>query len=225
MRDLLGGKGANVAEMLRVPGQERVPAGFTITTAACVEYIRVAREPDGQVEQVREALARLQSSRTSGSATTRIRCWCRAQSQHADFSRSAPTTSPRPPWASLATTSNRSSCPPTSSGRSSIAALRDNRYARRRTVRPPRRPGRPAGTPQPQTRRMRRARRRSRLDPLLPRRRSRLPVLLTATHPDRTNRSSASRDRRRLSARAGRRTGQSRRVSLVATRGVARLWP
>ena len=35
MRDLLGGKGANVAEMTRVLGPERVPAGFTITTEAC----------------------------------------------------------------------------------------------------------------------------------------------------------------------------------------------
>ena len=34
MRELLGGKGANVAEMTRVLGAERVPAGFTITTEA-----------------------------------------------------------------------------------------------------------------------------------------------------------------------------------------------
>ena len=39
MRDLLGGKGANVAEMTRVLGKERVPAGFTITTEACVAYM------------------------------------------------------------------------------------------------------------------------------------------------------------------------------------------
>ena len=36
MRDLLGGKGANVAEMTRVLGADRVPAGFTISTEACV---------------------------------------------------------------------------------------------------------------------------------------------------------------------------------------------
>ena len=36
MRDLLGGKGANVAEMTRILGPDRVPAGFTITTEACV---------------------------------------------------------------------------------------------------------------------------------------------------------------------------------------------
>ena len=40
MRELLGGKGANVAEMTRVLGAERVPAGFTITTEACVAYMR-----------------------------------------------------------------------------------------------------------------------------------------------------------------------------------------
>ena len=43
MRTLLGGKGANVAEMTRVLGAERVPAGFTITTEACVAYMRAGR--------------------------------------------------------------------------------------------------------------------------------------------------------------------------------------
>src|SRR3954454_21442543 len=61
MRDLLGGKGANVAEMTRVLGAERVPAGFTITTEACVEYMRRDRTaPDGMEEQVDEALGRLE---------------------------------------------------------------------------------------------------------------------------------------------------------------------
>src|SRR5204862_5645978 len=59
--DLLGGKGANVAEMTRVLGAERVPAGFTITTAACVAYMRAGQsEPDGMAEQVQAALERLQ---------------------------------------------------------------------------------------------------------------------------------------------------------------------
>jgi pyruvate,orthophosphate dikinase len=61
MRELLGGKGANVAEMTRVLGADRVPAGFTITTAACVEYMRADREePEGMAEQVADALERLQ---------------------------------------------------------------------------------------------------------------------------------------------------------------------
>jgi pyruvate, orthophosphate dikinase len=61
MRELLGGKGANVAEMTRVLGADKVPAGFTITTAACVEYMRAEREePDGMADQVADALERLQ---------------------------------------------------------------------------------------------------------------------------------------------------------------------
>jgi pyruvate, orthophosphate dikinase len=61
MRELLGGKGANVAEMTRVLGPDRVPSGFTITTEACVEYMRADQtEPDGMADQVAEALARLE---------------------------------------------------------------------------------------------------------------------------------------------------------------------
>jgi pyruvate, orthophosphate dikinase len=61
MRDLLGGKGANVAEMTRVLGPELVPAGFTITTEACVAYMQADRTlPDGLQPQVDEALARLE---------------------------------------------------------------------------------------------------------------------------------------------------------------------
>ena len=33
MRELLGNKGANLAEMTRVLGAEKVPGGFTVTTA------------------------------------------------------------------------------------------------------------------------------------------------------------------------------------------------
>ncbi len=63
LRDLLGGKGANVAEMTRILGPERVPAGFTITTEACVAYMEAGRsEPDGLDEQVVEALARLEAA-------------------------------------------------------------------------------------------------------------------------------------------------------------------
>src|SRR5215203_5965281 len=61
MRELLGGKGANVAEMTRVLGTQRVPAGFTITTEACVAYMRTDRtEPEGLAEQVAAALERLE---------------------------------------------------------------------------------------------------------------------------------------------------------------------
>ena len=55
MRELLGGKGANVAEMTRVLGAERVPAGFTITTEACIAYMRGDGLPDYS-----DALSRLE---------------------------------------------------------------------------------------------------------------------------------------------------------------------
>jgi len=61
MRDLLGGKGANVAEMTRILGAERVPAGFTITTEACVAYMKAGqKEPEGLDREVAEALGRLE---------------------------------------------------------------------------------------------------------------------------------------------------------------------
>ncbi|HET6509877.1 MAG TPA: pyruvate, phosphate dikinase [Baekduia sp.] len=63
MRDLLGGKGANVAEMTRVLGAERVPTGFTITTEACVAYMNAERTfPEGLEEQVATALRDLEAS-------------------------------------------------------------------------------------------------------------------------------------------------------------------
>ncbi len=55
MKELLGGKGANLAEManLGLP----VPAGFTITTEVCTIYYENDRQyPDGLKEQVEEAL-------------------------------------------------------------------------------------------------------------------------------------------------------------------------
>ncbi len=60
MRALLGGKGANVAEMTRILGPERVPAGFTITTEACVAFMEAEAFPEGLDEQVAAALARLE---------------------------------------------------------------------------------------------------------------------------------------------------------------------
>jgi pyruvate,orthophosphate dikinase len=61
MRGLLGGKGANVAEMTRLLGAHRVPAGFTITTEACVEYLRNGQKPPADMTaQADEALQRLQ---------------------------------------------------------------------------------------------------------------------------------------------------------------------
>src|SRR6202163_3116024 len=55
MRDLLGGKGAGVAEMTRAGLP--VPPGFTITTEACnAFYANRQTFPDGMWEQVTRAL-------------------------------------------------------------------------------------------------------------------------------------------------------------------------
>ena len=60
MRDLLGGKGANVAEMTSLG--LRVPPGFTITTAACMAYLRSGRAyPPGLQDEVDAQLARLEA--------------------------------------------------------------------------------------------------------------------------------------------------------------------
>ncbi|MCW6005625.1 pyruvate, phosphate dikinase [Micromonospora sp. CPCC 205371] len=60
LKDLLGGKGANLAEMtnLGLP----VPPGFTITTEACKAYLATGEEPEGLPEQIADHLARLESS-------------------------------------------------------------------------------------------------------------------------------------------------------------------
>jgi pyruvate,orthophosphate dikinase len=57
-RDLLGGKGANLAEMtnLGLP----VPPGFTIDTEACKAYLAAGREPEGLAEEVTDRLAALE---------------------------------------------------------------------------------------------------------------------------------------------------------------------
>jgi len=58
LKDLLGGKGANLAEMtnLGLP----VPPGFTITTEACRAYLRDGREPDGLQDEISQHLADLE---------------------------------------------------------------------------------------------------------------------------------------------------------------------
>ncbi|HET7378160.1 MAG TPA: pyruvate, phosphate dikinase, partial [Anaerolineae bacterium] len=55
MRDLLGGKGAGVAEMTRA--SLPVPPGFTITTEACNEYFKAGQKfPEGMWDQAMAAL-------------------------------------------------------------------------------------------------------------------------------------------------------------------------
>ncbi len=66
MRELLGNKGANLAEMTRVLGADRVPGGFTITTAACVEYMRTGEFPAGLEDELTAAVARLEHEEDRG---------------------------------------------------------------------------------------------------------------------------------------------------------------
>jgi pyruvate, orthophosphate dikinase len=61
MKDLLGGKGAGLAEMTNL--KISVPPGFTITTDACVEYYRRGKtDPSGMWDQALQALKRVERS-------------------------------------------------------------------------------------------------------------------------------------------------------------------
>lgn len=74
MKPLLGGKGANLAEMvnLKLP----VPPGFTITTEVCTHYYKNNRKyPKELKSQVRAALARIEKEigkKSSGIKMTRF---------------------------------------------------------------------------------------------------------------------------------------------------------
>jgi pyruvate, orthophosphate dikinase len=60
MKDLLGGKGANLAEMTNIGLP--VPPGFTITTEACLAYLKNGAFPDGLMDEVRGHLETLEQS-------------------------------------------------------------------------------------------------------------------------------------------------------------------
>ena len=59
VRGLLGGKGANLAEMTRLGLP--VPPGFIITSEACVEYLHQGRSPKSLDAEVKAALAALEA--------------------------------------------------------------------------------------------------------------------------------------------------------------------
>ncbi|MCC2671711.1 MAG: pyruvate phosphate dikinase, partial [Armatimonadetes bacterium] len=70
MRDLLGGKGANLAEMTNIGLP--VPPGFTITTETCNDYYASGKQlPEGTLEQVHAAVRDVeqQMERTFGGST------------------------------------------------------------------------------------------------------------------------------------------------------------
>ncbi len=60
MRNLLGGKGANLAEMVNIGIP--VPAGFTITTEVCTIYYENNQQwPEGLEDQIREAIGKVEA--------------------------------------------------------------------------------------------------------------------------------------------------------------------
>ena len=61
MRNLLGGKGANLAEMTKIIGADVVPQGFTITTEACTQYYEDGRKINDEIQaQINEAIVKME---------------------------------------------------------------------------------------------------------------------------------------------------------------------
>src|SRR4051794_28244482 len=60
-KDLLGGKGANLAEMTTMLGLP-VPPGFTISTDACRAYLDGLAWPEGLDDEVADHLTRLEAT-------------------------------------------------------------------------------------------------------------------------------------------------------------------
>ena len=74
MRNLLGGKGANLAEMTKIGLP--VPQGFTVTTEACTRYYEDGKViGEDIVEQIYAALRKPKRSAARSLATWRIRSW------------------------------------------------------------------------------------------------------------------------------------------------------
>ncbi|MBP5252133.1 MAG: pyruvate, phosphate dikinase, partial [Treponema sp.] len=63
MRPILGGKGANLAEMAKAPLSLPVPPGFTISIDVCQEYYKLGRKyPAGLAAEVAKYLAKLEKA-------------------------------------------------------------------------------------------------------------------------------------------------------------------
>jgi phosphoenolpyruvate synthase/pyruvate phosphate dikinase len=77
MRNLLGGKGAGLAEMTNIGLP--IPDGFTISTEACTDYYEENKTINEDTQkQIFEALSMAgRKSRARNSATRRTRCSCR----------------------------------------------------------------------------------------------------------------------------------------------------
>jgi len=61
MRNTLGGKGANLAEMTKIIGADVVPQGFTIITDACTAYYEDGRKINDEImEQIMEYIVKME---------------------------------------------------------------------------------------------------------------------------------------------------------------------
>ena len=70
MRELLGGKGANLAEMtsLGLP----VPQGFTISTEACTQYYEDGQKINDEIQaQIMEYIEKMEAAKSSAIRKTR----------------------------------------------------------------------------------------------------------------------------------------------------------
>ena len=77
MRELLGGKGANLAEMTKIGLP--VPQGFTITTEACTQYYEDGREINAEIQsQINDYIAVTRRTRFSSRSAPVQELRCRA---------------------------------------------------------------------------------------------------------------------------------------------------
>ena len=75
MRELLGGKGANLAEMTNIGLP--VPQGFTITTEACTQYYEDGREINDEImAQIMEAITTQKVSHISVTFCKHVNPFC-----------------------------------------------------------------------------------------------------------------------------------------------------
>jgi pyruvate,orthophosphate dikinase len=73
MKELLGGKGAGLAEMTNLGIS--VPPGFTISTDACVEYYKLGKKfPPGMWDASLQALKRVERSMGRALAIPSVPC-------------------------------------------------------------------------------------------------------------------------------------------------------
>ena len=74
MRNLLGGKGANLAEMTNIGLP--VPQGFTITTEACTQYYEDGRQINDEIQaQIMEYITKMEEITERNLVIKRILFW------------------------------------------------------------------------------------------------------------------------------------------------------